>query len=135
MCKYSKFFFLIVIISVSTFILYYNHIIFTHHLTLSKISYSKLPGWEQDDQTQAFTAFKKSCIDILKRDPKAAFGNLEQSKTNQSWQTICVSANTLTNSDKKSTQRFFETYFTPYHVNDNLNASGFFTGYYLPLLQ
>ncbi len=135
MCKYSKIFFLIIFISISFFVIYYNHFAFDHHLSLSKTTFKKLSDWEEDDQTQGLIAFKKSCEEILKRDPKAPFSDLPHSKTNQTWQTICVAANKIVNPNKKIAQDFFETWFIPYSVKDNFNPQGFFTGYYLPQLQ
>ncbi len=135
MCKYSKIVLSIFVLSALSFYIYYNHYAFGHRFSLNKTSFTHLPHWKQDDQTQAFIAFKKSCVEILTRDPKAPFGTFPDSKTNQSWKTICLAANKISNPDKTTAQQFFETWFTPYSVNDNFNPNGFFTGYYLPLLH
>lgn len=136
MCKYSKMsLFILVLLTPLIFYLYYNHNAFGHHFSLSKTAFTQLPGWKKDDQTQTFATFKNSCVEIVTRDPNTAFGSFPESKTNQSWQTICLAANKITHPDKTNTQQFFETWFAPYHVKDNFNPKGFFTGYYLPLLH
>ncbi len=135
MCKYSKISLLTVLLLTLSFLLYYNHIVFGHHFSLCKTTFKQLLHWEQDDQSQALLAFKKSCVEILKRDPKAAFSDEPKSKTNQAWQTICLAANKISHPTQKTAQEFFETWFIPYNVKDNFNPHGLFTGYYLPLLH
>ncbi len=135
MCKYSKIVLSVLIVVAVLCYVYYNHLAFNHHFSLHKISFGRLAHWQQDDQSQAFIAFKKSCAEILTRDPNTAFSAIPESKTNQTWQTICLAANKISNPDKKTAQQFFEVWFTPYSVKDNFNPKGFFTGYYLPLIH
>jgi len=135
MCKYAKMSLFVLLIVGATFFAYYNHVAFGPHFSLSKTNFKRLPYWEYDDQSQALLAFQKSCVDILKREPSAAFSTLPQSKSNQAWQTICLAANKLSHSDKMTAQQFFESWFEPYTVQDNFNPHGLFTGYYLPLLH
>lgn len=125
----------VLLIAVAVFFAYYHHVVFGSHCSLSKTSFKRLPGWEQDDQSQALRAFQKSCVEILQREPSAAFSALTQSKSNQAWQTICLAANALSHPNKVTARHFFESWFQPYAVQDNLNPHGLFTGYYLPLLH
>lgn len=136
MCKYSKISLVILILLAPIiFYLYYHHELFNHHFSLTKAHFNQLPHWEEDDQTQAFIAFKKSCVEIATRDPQLNFGSFSKSKTNQAWQTICEAANKISNPTQITSQQFFESWFTPYRIKDNFNPQGLFTGYYLPLLH
>lgn len=135
MCKYAKISLFILLIVGATLFAYYNHVVFRPHFSLTKIDFKRLPYWEHDDQSQALLAFQKSCVEILKRKPNAAFSVFPQSKSNHAWQTICLAANKLSHLDKMNAQQFFEAWFEPYAVQDNFNPHGLFTGYYLPLLH
>jgi len=136
MGRAKKNIFLAILFSVATLIggLYYFGA-FGPHLLLSKATFKHLPNWQQDNQSQALLAFQRSCTTILKKSPDAMFSALPHSGTNRDWQRICNAANALVHPDKMAAQQFFETWFQPYHVSNHLNASGLFTGYYLPLLH
>lgn len=125
---------IIPIILISLISLYYFGK-FGSHLILIKTSFSHLPNWQSDEQTQAFNAFQQSCHEILKRNPNNAFSYLQQSGNNQQWQDICLAANNLINPNAISIKQFFEEWFEPYYVLNNFNPYGKFTGYYLPILQ
>lgn len=116
------------------FAFYYNGF-WGSHLVLTKTTFSRIPNWKRDDQSKSLLAFQQSCIDILKRNPTVAFSTIQHSGKNSDWQTICTTANKLHNPDKSTARHFFESAFTPYHVYDNFNPKGLFTGYYLPLLH
>jgi membrane-bound lytic murein transglycosylase A len=105
------------------------------HLFLSKTTYAKLPAWNNDDPTLALHAFQRSCAEILKRKPDDLFSKHMAGGAVRDWQSICVAANQLTSNDAKAARQFFETWFEPYQIRNNLNSHGLFTGYYLPLLQ
>jgi membrane-bound lytic murein transglycosylase A len=105
------------------------------HLFLSKKSFIELPAWKNDDHYQALLAFQRSCTEIQKRKPEEAFATEPHSGNARDWQTICTAANHLTEKNNEAARAFFETWFDPYQVRNNLNSHGLFTGYYLPLLQ
>lgn len=99
--------------------------LFASTISLSKTSFSELPGWKSDNQAHALQAFQKSCHEILKRP----YSNAKE------WQTICTAANKLIHPDEKSARLFFEHWFHPYHVSSEQGHQGVFTGYYLPLIH
>jgi membrane-bound lytic murein transglycosylase A len=109
--------------------------IFGPHISLTKTTFDRLPHWGKDDTSQALVAFQKSCVEILKRNPQSSFHTLSSSHNNQAWQAICLAANKIPHPTKIIAQKFFETWFEPYTVRNNLNPYGLFTGYYLPLLH
>ena len=105
-------------------------------LVLAKTSFSNLAGWEKDNQVQALKALQKSCVVIAKRDPKNPFSKkISQSGTVAEWQEICSAIDDVDRNDGSSVRQFFETWFEPYHVYNNSNPKGLFTGYYLPTLN
>ena len=133
--KKSLFFTGIVTLIFVVIALLYYFSFFGPHFMLVKASYTQLPNWQQGGQTQAFIAFKQSCTEIEKRDPHSAFSSLPQSGSTQNWQTICQAADKIIHPDPLTTRQFFENWFEPYYVFNNLNPRGLFTGYYLPVLQ
>ncbi|HVV68733.1 MAG TPA: MltA domain-containing protein [Gammaproteobacteria bacterium] len=130
---FSKEYLIPVIILIIAGTLYYFGA-FGPHLQLSKRHFDQLPGWEQDDQSQALQAFKLSCTKILELPPQTAFGETKETASVRNWQTICHAALKLTSTDPENARRFFEAWFIPYQVKNNLNPKGLFTGYYLPAI-
>ena len=109
---------------------------FGRHLFLLKTDFNYLPGWQQDDHNQALLALQKSCSVIAKQDPKKPFSSsISQSATFEDWQKICLAADQVDKNDPYGARKFFENLFIPYHVFNNLNSKGLFTGYYLPTLK
>jgi len=98
--------------------------LFGPHPRFTKTTFDQLPHWKQDHLTVAFYAFKQSCQALLKHK-----------KNSIDWKTACLAANQLKDPNEVNTREFFETAFEPYHVTNNFNATGLFTGYYLPLLH
>jgi membrane-bound lytic murein transglycosylase A len=106
------------------------------HFFLFSTTYNNLPGWSQDDHSEALVAFKHSCAAIMQLDPKKPFSEKNSSSGNISaWQAICQAAKKLAKNDNRSARDFFEYWFQPYRVENNLNPYGLFTGYYIPLLH
>ena len=85
------------------------------------VKYDDLPGWNQDQHAQAFTALDKGCIRLAKKPD---------------WQIICASARKLGEPDDENAKLFFETHFTPHTLRgEKGKSSGMITGYYEPLLH
>ncbi|RDI42056.1 murein transglycosylase A [Aquicella lusitana] len=102
-------------------------------MRLDKTTFNRLHGWNQDNLALAFTAFKQSCTEILKRQPDQPFGP-PQAASVRDWQTICYAANRLKTINMITARQFFENWFEPYLVKNGSSTQGLFTGYYLPLL-
>ncbi len=105
------------------------------YISVSQSTFKQLPHWESDNHAQALLAFKKSCGEILKRNPDTNFGEISLTGKNQNWQMICNAATNLQQPDNQTAKAFFENWFQPYQVRSNLHTHGLFTGYYLPLLH
>lgn len=89
--------------------------------TLQAVSFSDLPGWQNDDLRQAWPAWLASCEALVKR-PR--------------WQELCQSASLINGADEKAVRAYFETRFVPHKVtNPDGSVTGMVTGYYEPLLR
>ncbi len=88
---------------------------------LKAAEFKQLPGWTEDDLTQAWPALLLSCRGIGKQP---------------AWARTCQAAEQLSRSDAEGVRRFFETHFRPYQVlQAEGGEEGLITGYYEPLLR
>lgn len=84
--------------------------------------WSELPGWQDDRHSEAWPALINNCRVMPKKSA--------------AWQPICAEAATLTNPDDQTAKQFFEKHFQPKQLfAADGNPTGFFTGYYEPLLH
>ncbi len=85
------------------------------------VEFTKLPGWQADDQAAAWPAFLRSCAALQK---------------NPAWHDVCAAAAQVDGANTLSARAFFETHFSAYRI---INASGedrgLLTGYYEPILR
>lgn len=85
------------------------------------LEWSKLPGWQQDRQTEAWPALMRGCQRLAKGDA--------------TWTEICSRAQSMGTPSDASARAFFEAMFVPHRVNaQKRNRRGLITGYYEPLL-
>jgi membrane-bound lytic murein transglycosylase A len=85
------------------------------------VSFSALPGWEQDQLTEVWPAFMASCS-ALRNKPE--------------WKETCVIAKNVESQDNLAIRTFFEAFFTPHQIAiPDANNDGLITGYYEPLLR
>ena len=83
--------------------------------------WSALPGWTNDNVSEALPAFILSC-DALKSAPP--------------WAAPCAAAAQIRKSDPMAARAFFESAFVPWLIHNPDGASeGLATGYYEPLLH
>ena len=84
-------------------------------------TFGELPGWEQDDLTQAWPAFMASCSVLIRKDD---------------WKEPCTVARTVDKTDANAVRLFFESFFVPNQVRAPDGAdTGLITGYYEPMLH
>lgn len=84
-------------------------------------SWSDLPGWREDDLSEAWSAFIAGC---------GALGSRE------AWREVCATASRAGNAGTQAARRFFEQYMMPWQVLAADGAEdGLITGYYEPLLR
>lgn len=90
---------------------------------LERADWSELTAWNQDDPTDALTAFEQGCAPL---------------RTRIEWQTVCGQASALIKGkfDARAAERFFRENFQPFRVlNADESRTGTVTGYYEPLLH
>ena len=105
-------------------------------LNLTPVSYDGLLGWQQDEYTQAFATFLRSCNKIIKQPARGQMMPGFAAGKTIDLQRVCrkaLQAN-IENSSLK-VRLFFETWFKLYQVSDGTNKHGLFTGYYEPRLR
>jgi len=88
-----------------------------------EVSFSSLPGWDEDRHAAAWPALRRSCEVFLARATDAA------------WMDLCHAAQAMDSPDDAQAREFFETRFVPHVVNGDGRREGLITGYYEPLLN
>lgn len=91
----------------------------TKHALFKVSAFDSLPGWRQDNLTEAWSAFKESCK-ALERKP--------------TWKPLCAQVKAI--KDAKAGRQFMEREFALLTVqNTDRTREGEITGYYEPMLQ
>src|SRR5216683_3413928 len=95
------------------------------------VGWADIPGWSEDDQLQAYKAFRISCNPISAQqqapaDPKALGISLRDP---------CRAAKALDISDGAKARAFFEERFLPLRISRLGEDDGFVTGYYEPVID
>ena len=85
------------------------------------VSWTELPGWQDDRLAQAWPALLNSCQKLPARDVR--------------WGLLCADAALFPAPDDATARAFFETRFVAHEIAGNNGAAdGLITGYYEPLL-
>ncbi|MEP7452638.1 murein transglycosylase A [Phyllobacterium sp. SB3] len=95
---------------------------------LQPVEFEDCPGWEDDNQLQALTAFRRSANRVLEKPYKSgslgiSFEALEP--------IFADSRETIVQTDIQARQ-FFEKWFRPARIMQDNSSSGFVTGFYEP---
>jgi len=90
----------------------------------SAVSWQALPGWQEDDLTQAWPAWLKSCEGLSKKN------------SDINWRQVCAQANNVSSHDSQSIRKYFENNFQAYEIrNSSGSDTGLITGYYEPVMN
>ena len=89
------------------------------------VSWDSLPGWQEDDLTQAWPAWLKSCDALRKRNSEI------------NWRQVCTHVSSVSARDGRAIRQYFEANFQVYEVRNSAtgNESGLITGYYEPVMN
>ncbi|MDO8715003.1 MAG: MltA domain-containing protein [Polynucleobacter sp.] len=89
------------------------------------VAWQDLPGWQEDDLTQAWPVWLKSCDALRKRNSEI------------NWKQACSQASGISGRDKQAIRQYFEGNFQVYEVRNSAtgNESGLITGYYEPVMN
>lgn len=85
------------------------------------IEFEDLPGWQQDQHSEALVALSKGCMRMEKKPE---------------WQPICQAVVSVPQDDDATARQFFEQHFTAHVLKgERGKRKGMITGYYEPLLH
>jgi membrane-bound lytic murein transglycosylase A len=93
-------------------------------LHLSRMSFDRLPGWQDANAQAALASFERGCAVLIEGPDTTPMGGAGYAGTVGDWRSVCAEAG----GDAKS---FFARNFTPYAVA----GDAFFTGYYEPQIR
>ncbi len=99
-------------------------------IALRAASFAELPGWREDDHTQALIAFRKSCARPAAKASGAKLALLPEDLAQS-----CAAAARMGTRDRQAARQFFETYFRPISIAPLDGKPGLFTGYFEPQLE
>ncbi|MBU3638367.1 murein transglycosylase A [Polynucleobacter sp. AP-RePozz3-80-G7] len=92
--------------------------------SFSTVSWQALPGWQDDDLSQAWPAWLKSCEALHKKS-----GDVN-------WRSVCTQAGNVSSRDTQAIRTYFENNFQAYEIrNSSGSDTGLITGYYEPLMN
>lgn len=96
---------------------------------LIPVAWSDLPGWQEDDLTAAWPAWKRSCEGLSKRNPSGL-----------NWKTACAAAANVNINSSDAIRLYFQSYMKVMEIRHQSGASagsvhGLVTGYYEPYLN
>jgi membrane-bound lytic murein transglycosylase A len=103
-------------------------------LTVVRVGFNDLPGWQRADPRAALRAFAKSCNVLLKKLGAASLGGAGYAGTAGDWRAVCGSL-PLNSSSADSARRFIEAKFQPLELIPVSGSPALFTGYYEPELS
>lgn len=93
----------------------------TTYPTLKPVAWSSVNLGKDDQINEAWTAFLRSCITLVKQS---------------GWQAVCSKAMSMPPPDNQTARAFFEQWFQPYQATqEDGTPDGLITGYYEPLLK
>ena len=85
------------------------------------LAYPEVPGWSDDNLSEAWPAFKASCKVLINKPD---------------WREPCSISQNVDGADSTAVRQFFEAFFDPYQViNPDGTDTGLIKGYYEPLLN
>lgn len=101
-------------------------------VAMAPISFSEIVGWGDDKQSEALTAFRRSCPKLTSGpETKIATDGGSKTITPAEWKQICDAAGAVKAGDDRGARLFFEENFRPLLVQ----APGKFTGYFEPEMR
>ena len=100
-------------------------------LTLSPISITQLPGWQEGQQQQAWQAMRRSCDKFAKLPPQTKIGTGPVPMTAADWAASCGDISLSDGVDAQQARQLLEQHFSAYLVSEqNGKKKGLFTGYF-----
>lgn len=104
-------------------------------LSLTKVSFEELPGWDKADVKKSLLAFQTSCQTFLKQHPSHTTGSQHIKFKAGDWHPACKAALAIDEVSEETARVFFEQWFHPLEFEQKKPTHGLFTGYYMPQLN
>ena len=105
------------------------------NITLTKIPFTQLPGWDEADIKKSLVAFQTSCKTFLKQAPTHPVGSQHINLLAKDWHPACRAALSIHSMYAVTARAFFEKWFDPIEFAKLKPIHGLFTGYYMPQLK
>ncbi|NLY65840.1 MAG: murein transglycosylase A [Alcaligenaceae bacterium] len=103
----------------------------------TKMSWSDLPGWEQEQANNLWLALVNNCRGLMR--PIAGSLTIPARATPQAWQPVCQavaeSGQPVRSNDAAFVKNFLETHLQPWQVAGANGSSNMVTGYYEPVVK
>ncbi|MGY6769716.1 murein transglycosylase A [Komagataeibacter sp. NFXK3] len=103
------------------------------------LSFSKLPGWQDDALEEALPVFLAECHKIESLPPESGLGGDPSAHAGHQvgdWQAACTAARAVPTGDRAAARAFFEQWFVPTRMAAGKRAGGMlFTGYFEPEIR
>lgn len=97
---------------------------------LAPVDFADLPGWDADDHSQAFAAFRRSALAASARRYRTGSIGVQA----EAFEPAFAEARNVPALAASAARRFFERHFRPAFVRPNGRERGFVTGYYEPIV-
>jgi membrane-bound lytic murein transglycosylase A len=92
--------------------------------SFNAVSWQALPGWQDDDLSQAWPAWLRSCEALRKRNSEI------------NWRQVCSQVTSISAGDTQAIRRYFESNFQAYEIRNSAGSeTGLITGYYEPVMN
>jgi membrane-bound lytic murein transglycosylase A len=113
-----------------------NAVTIASGLQLQPVTFADLPDWNSGRQSEALTAFRRSCRKLVSLPADAPVGPDGFAGQASDWLVACRSASIIGNGEDDSARLFFQHLFRPYRLSDSSTGDeGLLTGYYLPRVR
>jgi membrane-bound lytic murein transglycosylase A len=103
-------------------------------LSLTRSTYTELPGWDAGRQDAALSAFRASCPRLARRGDDEPVGPPYAGLAGP-WKRACADAEPLVAANPAAARAFFEARFLPVALAAPASATGLVTAYYEPEIE
>ena len=92
------------------------------------VGFSDLPGWDEDDPAEAFSAFRRSAFQSLVKPYRTGALGVDFQAFGEAY----AAARAASHLDRLGARAFFERHFIPMRIAADDGGKGFVTGFYEP---
>lgn len=100
-------------------------------MTLHRVTFGDLPGWNNDNLAQTLPALLASCSQLDGLPGRARVGTGQYAARARDWRPACRAAKAVPVGDNRAARAFFEQQFRAYAAHGSQGATGKLTGYYV----